>query len=435
MKVRIGVIGPADSVNQIMTVAKEFSDTSIVPFTYESLEKIDEILKNNKNQFDQWFFSGIMNFSYAMEHTLLPMDHAIYPDMNGSAFLGTLLEAQLDEDKVYKKISIDTIENEEIDKLLSFYQLHSMIYNNIPFQGYEHNEKQIAFHEELYEKGKSEVAITFIRSTYIALKEKGIPVYRVMPSYLSIEQSFRLLIQRALSSRYKNAQLAVIGCNVVFNTNEEAMYYSFKMKHKELELRKTLLFLTEKINGSLMQLGDGLFFIFTTRGEIDDQFEVAIFEIMEDVKVQENIQLTISIGFGETVSQAEDHVRLGFHQLETEKSTSIIIVDEDQSITKKNADNETIAFKTMELDEEWQEKIRHSGVSPSIVSKIRAYSRKYNRYEFTASDVARWLKSTERNGRRIVSLLEKAAITEQCGEVQSNVRGRPKKVFRFCALK
>ncbi|MBP2078843.1 hypothetical protein [Oceanobacillus polygoni] len=431
MKVRIGVIGPTDSVQQIMSVAKEFSDTSIVPFTYESLEEIDRILERNKDQFDQWFFSGIMNFSYAMDHALLPIDKAIYPNMNGSTFFGTLLEAQLEGNTVYKKISIDTIKREEIEKILAYYKLDAITYNNMPFQGYEHNEKQIAFHQNLYEQGEMELAITFLRATYIALKEKGIPVYRVTPSYLSIEQSFRLLIERALSTRYKNAQMAVIGCKVEFNTSEEALYYSFKMKHKELELRQSLLHLTEKVNGSLMQLGDGLFFIFTTRGEIDHRFEAAIFELIEDVKIQENIQLTISIGFGETVSQAEQHVRKGFHNLEKEETTSIIIVDEDQNMTKKNSNNETIAYKTIEMGAEWKAKIQHSGVSPGVVSKLRSYTRQYNRYEFTSSDVSRWLKSTERNGRRIANLLEKAGITVQCGELQSGVRGRPRKVFRF----
>ncbi|WP_249870310.1 hypothetical protein [Oceanobacillus saliphilus] len=429
MKVKIGVLGPADSVKQIMTVADEFKDTRIVPFVYENLKDIDQIIKKNLLKYDQWFFSGIMNYSYALEKKLISPESAIYPNMNGSTFFGTLLEAQLEANTVYKKISMDTITNKEIEKILSYYKLGDITYRNRPFQSYSDSEEQVAFHQQLYEQGESEVAVTFINATYAALKKIGIPVYRVIPSYLSIEQSFRLLIERARSSRYKNAQMAVIGCKVKFNTNED-IHYSFKINYKELELRRSLLHVTEKVNGSLMQMGDGLFFIFTTRGEIDAHVESELFTSIDEIKEQENIQLTISIGFGETVSQAEQNVRNGFHN-QQEETTSIIIIDEDQKITTKNASDETISFKTIELGDEWKQKIQSSGVSPGVVSKITAYSRQYNRPEFTAQDVSRWLQSTDRNGRRIVTLLERAGIIEQCGEIQSGIRGRPRRVFSF----
>ncbi|WLR47348.1 hypothetical protein LC065_17810 [Halobacillus litoralis] len=41
------------------------------------------------------------------------------------------------------------------------------------------------------------------------------------------------------------------------------------------------------------------------------------------------------------------------------------------------------------------------------------------------------MKSTERNGRRILAELERVRIVEQAGEQQSGERGRPRKVFRF----
>ncbi|WP_337017786.1 hypothetical protein [Oceanobacillus massiliensis] len=431
MKVRIGVIGPADSIEQIMSVSKEFDDIDIASFVYEQLEEVGDILKENSFKYDQWFFSGIMNYSYAMEKKLIPKERAIYPNMNGSTFFGTLLEAQLAGNTVYKNISLDTITNEEVEKILSYYKLDGITYQNRPFQSYSDIEEQVAFHRELYNQGKSEIAVTFIRATYKALKKLGIPAYRVIPSYLSIEQSFTLLIQRALSNRYKNAQMAVIGCKVGFTSSSEEDMYSFKAQHRELELRRSLLYLTEKVNGSLMQMGDGLFYIFTTRGEIDAQFDSDIFSMIYAVKAQENIQLTTAIGFGETVSQAEQHVRKGFHNQDEAEMPSIIIIDEDQTVTTKTACNETISYQTMEMGEDWKTKIQDSGVSPGAISKIAAYARQYNRSEFTSNDISRWLQSTERNGRRIVTLLEKAGILEQCGEIQSGDRGRPRRVFCF----
>ncbi len=47
--------------------------------------------------------------------------------------------------------------------------------------------------------------------------------------------------------------------------------------------------------------------------------------------------------------------------------------------------------------------------------RLIIYARKYNRQEFTAQDVSRWLQSTDRNGRRILANLENANLIEKCG--------------------
>ncbi|MBT2600200.1 MULTISPECIES: hypothetical protein [Oceanobacillus] len=431
MKIKIGVIGPADSVKQIMAVAKEFPNTEITPFTYNYLEEIHAIIQENDFRMDQWFFSGILNYSYAIEKKLVTNLNALYPNMSGSTFFGTLLEAQLENNQVYKRISMDTITNEEVEKIVSYYRLEGINYFNRPFQSYADQEERVEFHKELFEQGKIDIAITFIWETYNELKRNGIPVFRVTPSYLSIEQTFRILVERAKTSRYKNAQLAVIGCQVNMDTSIEDIHYSFRMKHKEIELRRTLLFISEKVHGSLLQIGDGLFLIFTTRGEIGPLSEEELLSVIHDVKEQENMELLITIGYGETVSQAEQHVRKGFHHQKVQHLPSIIIIDEDERITVKHGNDASVSYKTIELGESWRNKIKHTGVSPGVVHRIFSYSKQYNHREFTAQDLSRWLKGTDRNARRIITLLEKANIIEQCGEIQSGIRGRPRRVFCF----
>lgn len=218
---RIGVIGPADSVQRIMYVAQEFSDVEFVPFVYDELTEVDGILEKHSDDVDQWLFSGILNFTYATELELITEEKGSFPPLHGSSFFGTLLEAQLNEKKVYEKVSIDTITKEELDKILSYYKLESLQYYNAPFKGYKHIDSFIDFHKQLYDDGKIEVVITPIKATYYALKEIGIPVYRVTPSYLSIKLKIQLLRERAQSNRYKNSQMAVIGCNVEFNLDKD----------------------------------------------------------------------------------------------------------------------------------------------------------------------------------------------------------------------
>ncbi|MCA0971438.1 hypothetical protein LCM20_12605 [Halobacillus litoralis] len=432
MKIVIGIIGPADSVEQILSVAKEFEDVEFIPYVYDELQEITNILQSHKQEVDQWFFSGVLNYSYAIEHQLLTEEEAGYPPLHGSSFFGILLEAQLASNQVYKKVSIDTVPNEEMDKILSFYNLNPLQYYNVPFSEYQDSKALAESHETLFNQGKVEVVITSIKAVYLALREKGIPSYRVMPSYLSIKTLIQFLVERAQSKRYRNSQVAVIGCQVQFDDeNSDERYYSFKMKHRDLDLRRALLNVSENTNGSLMQMGDGLFFIFTTRGELSPASYQNLLQLMDDMREQAHIDMVLSIGFGVTVSQAEANVRLGFNNKPKEKEAAIVLVDEDRSITFKNKKEEVFVYQTMSIGDDWKEKIRDASVSTGIVSKILSYTKQYGQHEFSSQDVSKWLQSTERNGRRILTEMERCGLIEQCGEAQSGERGRPRKIYHF----
>lgn len=429
MKIRIGVLGPKDSVERIMYVANEFPEAEFSPFIYENCSEIDAIIQVNQHQYDHWYLSGVANYSYVMENHLVSEDKVSYPQLHGSSFFGTLLEAQLDRGVICNKFSIDTVKQGEIDKVLSFYELDSLAYIISPLKGYSNISDIVDFHKNHYESGQTEIALTSLRDVYTNLKKLGIPTYRVTPSYLIIKQSLQILMERVQTTHYKNAQMAVIGFKVEFNSrDDDDLYYSFKLKHKELELRQALLYLTEKVNGSLVQMGDGLFFLFTTRGELETQTEKELFRIIEDMKVQANIQLVVSIGYGETVLQAEKHVRYGFRNHHNQE-LSVTIVDDDFSISIKEPSDHTVSFTPFQLDKKWMEKIPN--VSPAVVSKIAAYAKRYGRTEFTSQDVASWIQSSDRNGRRIIKEMEKAGVIKQCGEMQPEVRGRPRRVFQF----
>ncbi|ARI78616.1 hypothetical protein [Halobacillus mangrovi] len=434
MKTTIGVIAPHDSLQLIMYVAKEFDEITFIPYPYEQLTEVSDILTKHRHEVDQWFFSGVLNYTYALENNLITEKEGTYPPLHGASFFGILLEAQLASNKVYREVSIDTIESEEFDKILSYYQLDSLTYYNHPFDREKSSDKLVEFHSKLYEEGKTEVAITSIKYVYRKLKERSIPVFRVTPSYLSIKMIIQYLEERAQSNLYRNSQVAVIGCRIEMDPDHlEELYYSFKTKYQELDVRRQLFSIAEKTNGSVMQMGDGLFFIFTTRGELSNESEADLFHLIDDIRAQTNLKVKVSIGFGETVLQAEQHVRMGFRHVKDYEKPMILIVDDDQSISLKEQKDQ-IAYQTTDIGQAWQDKLKDANLSPGVVSKILAYAKQYGRDSFSSQDLSRWLKSTERNGRRILSEMERVGIVEQAGENQSGERGRPRKVYKFLPL-
>ncbi|KIO69555.1 MULTISPECIES: hypothetical protein [Bacillaceae] len=432
MKIRIGIIGPEDSVKRILSVANEFDNVEFIPYIYQNVYQVDELILKNIQPIDQWFFSGVLNFNYALKKKLVKEDQAIYPLLYGSSLFATLLEAQLASNTVFKKISIDTFSNEEIEKTFSFYNLKAIKFTNFPFSDYTYMHQLADFHESLYKQGKSEIALTSTHYAYVQLKQKNIPVYRMNPSYLSIKLGLNVLFERAQANRFKKSQIAIIGCAVNFHHKEhENIYFTYKMKQEELDIKKELLTLAEKVSGSFVSVGNGFYLIYTNRGEIDIEIEKYIIQLSQKICELHKLNLNFSIGYGLSASQAEQHVHLGLTQ--KRDNFSITIVDESQKITIRQEKDisHPIQYSIISTGKEWEEKIKNSGISVTIVSKIIFLMKHNHRTEFSSLDISRWLKCSNRNARRILLQLERSGVIKQCGEIQTGGRGRPMKLYCF----
>src|SRR5699024_4570572 len=105
----IGVVGPEESVNKILNVAQQLSNTRCIPFTYKNVEELLSLIKRGNHVVDQWLFYGVMNYSYAIQHRLVEAEQSSYPLLHGSSFFGKLLEIQQNEQRLFSSFSIDTI--------------------------------------------------------------------------------------------------------------------------------------------------------------------------------------------------------------------------------------------------------------------------------------------------------------------------------------
>ncbi len=430
MRITIGVIGPRESVSRILKVAEDFPSVEFKPFIYQEVSEIELILKHNEFLVDQWLFSGLMNYSLAIEKEYIAPNEGGHPTLHGSSFFGILMEAQLLEGKIFRNISIDAITNEEMSKVMSFYNLDSLVYYNTPYEGYEKLAHVSKFHKALYQAGKTEAVITALKSAYKELKAEGIPVYRLTPSYLSIKLTIQLLIERAQANRFENLQMAVVGCKFVNEFDENEPYDLFKWKHYELDIKKSLMHLTEKMNGSFVDVGDGLYFIFTTKGEMDEDAEKSLFQFIQEFMVREQLSIGVVIGYGENVSHAEQNVRYGLSGMKPDKHASIVIIDEHQFKTVKYPKNESALLDLEFIKQVLCERFGDN-VNQRDAVRLIMYSHKYNKEKFTSQDISRWLQSTERNGRRILANLENTGVIENCGTAHSKQKGRPKIIYRF----
>jgi hypothetical protein len=431
MRIRLGVIGPLDSIELVKDAAKEFGKIEIIPFHYKKIEESTEIILQNKQYVDQWFFSGQAPYYYALTNGLIREDEGSYVPLNGNSLYKTLLEAQLNEQKIFKRISLDTIQEKEILAIQN--SIHSIKVSAFPYTGYLPAEDITNFHLEEYNKGQIDVAITCIQAVFVRLKELGVPCYRVTPDVPSIQLMLQFLKERGESYWYKRAQTAILGIEVFHNPNvSQDQFYSYKMKHRELELKRLLLDYAELIRGSFVQIGDGHFYIYSTRGEMELHLQDdSLLRLIENAKLHSKLNIRIGLGYGLTALDAEQNVRLAFQYARKQDIPVIIMIDEDKQVIERSETTETISYNGRVWGEQWESLLKDANISPATVSRIQSLAQHYKKTHITSQELSTWLKGTERNARRILSEMERLRLVKVSGEEQSGNRGRPKKIYEL----
>lgn len=431
MRIRLGVVGPSDSIELVKNAAKEFSKIEMIPFAYKKVEETSEIIIKNKPYVDQWFFSGQAPYHYALSNRLIRKEEGSYVPLNGNSLYKTLLEAQLKEQKIFKRISLDTIQEKEVRTIQD--SIQPIKVSTFPYSGYMPADEIIQFHMDLYKRKEIDIAVTCLQAVFVRLKELGIPCYRVTPDVPSIQLMLQFLKERGASYWYKKAQTAILGIEVLHPSSlSEEHFFSYKMKHRELELKRLLLDYAELIRGSFVQIGDGHYYIYTTRGEMELHLEDdSLLRLMEEAKIHSKLEVRIGLGYGLTAHEAEQNVRLAFQYARKQHKPVIILINEDKQVIERFKSVEAISYSGRVWGEEWESRLKDANISPAIVSKIQSLALHYKKTHITSQELSGWLKGTERNARRILTEMEKLKLVKVSGEEQSGQRGRPKKIYEI----
>ncbi|MCG3088238.1 hypothetical protein [Sporosarcina cyprini] len=427
MKIRLGVVGARDSIGIVRKVVKEFHEIIMLPFPYDSMEEVLDIIPKNRLQVDQWFFAGQAPYHLAVDHQVIRAEEGSYAPLNSSSIYKTLLQAQLQENRIFHSISLDTFQGTESELRA---ELPSMELHTFPYSGYIPVEEIVKFHLELFEQGKVEVVITCIKRVDNILKDMGIPCYRVAPDENSIRLIIQYLKQRGVSQWYRKAQIAITGIEVLPSTVDEQ--FSYKVKYRELELKRLLLEYAESVNGSFVEMGDSRYFIYATRGEVELQLkENSLFTLINQVDLRSRFAIKIGVGYGITSLESEQNTRLAIQYARSKQAGSIITVDENKKVSEIEQQEYEISYDGRSLFEEWGNQLKEANISSATLNRIHSLALHYRKMDITSNELATWMNSTDRNARRILMELESAGLVEIKGEEQSGQRGRPRKVYRL----
>lgn len=430
MKAKVGIIGPEDSLNLIIEIAKEYDDQlNTFPFVYRNVEETPDIIKNNKRLVDVWIFSGLTPYLLAKKSKSLEQP-SLYLTLNGSSLVKTLLESGYIDRRKLNKLTIDMLNWKYIKETFSDLNLTYEEIKWYEIKDYIPINEIIRFHTNTYKNDPDFICYTCIRDVYNALKKKGIPVYRITPTRASIHSTIKLAIQHGRTLQFQQSQIAVIVVKVKHDDrlNDDKMI-SYEAHRINLKLQSPILSLTEEIFGSFIPLGMDTFIIYSTRGSLQN-IEQQAATLLNKMRLITDSPANIGIGYGDTTFEAEENARLALIHAQDYDAFTAFLVDNIGTVTGPLQNRRKIEYGFRSDDKEIRELLKNSGLTITTFNKILSVQHDHGKGSVTARRIADWLKMSERNARRILNSLLKAGLAEIIGEESSGSRGRPRNIYR-----
>lgn len=431
---KIGVIGPEISLKRIHEVAKTYKhDIDFIYFSYEDVRDTVEIVKVNRDKVDGWFFSGPTPYIMA-EDVLDPNENYIYCLPTGTGLYKSIIAMLLENQGVMKNFSIDMVYTEELSlqESLTELEIPTLAYYVKLFDKEFDHEEILQYHLQLWREKKVEVVITSLHTVYVELQKREIPVYRATVTKMEIRHAMEILVEQARSSYFKKNQIGVEIIEVDgFDKLANEVQTRYHIQHEELKIKKMLLEFCERLDGSLIENGNGRYQIFSTRRAIEQEIDT-LYYTAQQVELEIGFAVSVGVGFGETAFSAEINARKAI-QFSKQKNNSdndkIVIVQEDGSLIESRGSGEELTYHYRFDNQELTERLNKAKVNISTYKKIEALVHRMEWDGFTTADLATHLSMTVRNAQRIMNSLLNHGLAISEGKETSG--GRPRKLYKL----
>lgn len=426
MKIRIGIIGPNDTIEKIADVTREFENVAEFIFKeYQQYQDIVNLTKEIQQVCDILFFSGEAPYSVSLNSGILDKP-ALYIPRDGTSFYRTIWEIQkklpgfskISSDVVSPTIIDETMKELEIENVKSFYLKYNF--------GLSH-QAIFEFHKSLWDEGKLDACITGFTNVFESLSAAGVQVFKVYPTKPLIRETIQKAILLGTVKKEQEGQIAIQIVRIRNQSEEETSEYSFMLLRNQLEA--ALIRYTQKNFGAIFPFGRDEFLIFTNRGAIQD-----IHEIFADQFENSSggVLLSSGIGLGHTVYDAERNARHALSYALHKNVNCLYLKDGAGDLTgpiTKDSD-QWLSFENEQSEDEalWNI-VEKSGISATYIQKLRGLSKKLSRLEVDAKTVADYLGISQRSARRILTDLVDSGFADVIDEVSQAQTGRPRKIY------
>ncbi|WP_172369966.1 GTP cyclohydrolase IIa [Sporosarcina jiandibaonis] len=429
-EINIGIITPAALVNRTRETLKNFPNFKPIFRVIDNDTVIPDITKDLMNDVEVLIFTeyhAYKSVKQAIDFTI-PVHHM--------PLMGTGLYRSLSIIKSgysLNCLSIDTVEEKYVEQILM--ELKEDNYEIILYNGSSLIDEVVQFHIDNH-KSFGAIALTGIQEVAIRLSELDIPNEWVTPT----QQDMTVSLERALlatnTRRNKESQIVFGLINIDdFKGVIERYSTEYDVQLLKLNIQQMLLDYIKLLDGHLINLGGEEYSFITTRGIFERETRGYKFiPLLQEIKNELGITISLGVGFGRTAAEAGNHARLALRQSKELGGNVCYIVREDRSVlgpvditTHKQYERYNLAI----TDPHLLDKAQKAGMSAAYMTKLMARVSRQKKINYTAQELASTLNVTLRSANRILLKWTDAELVEIIGEEKVTHKGRPRRIYRL----
>lgn len=345
MKIRLGVIGEEANINIFQEVIEEYNDYEIYTFIDDDGTHTLNIIDNHQQNVDSWLVFDQINHLH-IKNWGQAQNPVYYIPYRGASFYKTLCTAIYQGFKI-DELSIDTIPYYDITRALDDMQIN---YNVINHLSDEHGALSLngyaAFHRELFKKGITKAAVT--KSCYVKslLESEGIPAFCIMPVRVTVRNILNVILTQFRIKKLREGQIAVQVFSFNLLGDKDNLYSVDDLYSREIAISQKLISYTKNISGSLKPANEGNFYIFTTRGSLEQLTNS--FTSLPELPILHDLGKSLracGIGIGNSAREAEYNAVIALkHACSDQKGCWYVVLD-DKTISGPLGSSQQIDYQ------------------------------------------------------------------------------------------
>lgn len=429
MKIRLGVISEEHNINILQEIIKKYDDYEITAFIDPDGTNTLNIIDSHQQELDSWLVFDQINYLH-IKNWGKAQKPVYYIPYRGASFYKTLCTAISQGFKI-DELSIDTIPYYDIIRALDDMQIN---YNVINHLSDEHGALSLngyaAFHRELFKKGITKAAVT--RSYYIKnlLESEGIPAFCIMPVHVTVDNILNVILTQFRKIKLLEGQIAVQVFSFNLLGDKDNFYSADDLYSRKIAISQKLISYTKNISGLLKPANEGNFYIFTTRGSLEQLTNS--FTSLPELPILRDLNKSLhacGIGIGNSAREAEYNAVIALKHACADQKGSWYVVLDDKTISGPLGSAQQIDFQYASA--QLEEISKKTSLSQATLSKICHALKIYGRDELNAQELATILQILPRSARRILTCLTEHGYAEEIRSEMSETKGRPRKIYKI----
>lgn len=421
MTVKIGIIGPQDSIDLIKSVAEKMEeDFELVLGIYDRKDETIDLTKEIQLKSDVLLYTGNIPYRVAVQSNIITKP-ALYVPMIGTSLARILWDIK-DKGLSYNRLSIDTINLTDVLEIGDELGIDFEKIEIIDFDPYESYEELAEKHADSAISNNTDVAITGLSTTYRILQKKGICSYRIRPTLYLLKEHLQKALYIGDAKKQRSSQVNVM----IFKLHcDECIDYKFLKLRNRFE--HGLIELANKVFGTVFPQGQLEFMLFATRGVVEnEQMPSQVLDMLS--KITENF--SGGLGYGHTVYRAEMNARMALNRAISHDGACLYKMETDGCLEGPFREGQyTLNYQLQETDDYIKDIAEKMGLSTAYIGKIESLIERTNNNRFSAEEFASSLDISPRSARRILNKIVDNGFAKVVAHESPNKTGRPRQIF------